>query len=197
MTSNEKHSKPKSVMIAAMAAAIVSSMTAAFSQAPSSLEPTAQAPAAPFFDDQLEFVPVVPDPLPPRVHADAAPEPAPTATPTTRPRTQTGTSSGRSASWAAGQWSRFPAWVEEFALCVAHHESWHSGLWKAENPVSSASGAFQFIDSTWSAWARRAGVAAPRHASAASASTQAYVFAYGLINHGGRRAWHGTNCPGT
>lgn len=187
-------------MIAAMVAAIVGSTTAAFSQAPPSLDPTAQAPAAPFFDDQLEYRPVVPDPTPSPTRARAVPKPAPTATPTTRPSTVRMTSSGRSASWAAGQWGRFKASTEASALCIAHHESWHAGLWKAiyRGPVSStASGFAQWLDSTWRAQAKRAGVGTQyRRAYQAPAAVQAAVFAY-QAEHYGLYPWAGTNCPGT
>lgn len=106
---------------------------------------------------------------------------------------------GASCQWhrTDAVWAQFPASIEVFAKCVSHHESWSGHMWAAENPISTASGGFQFIDSTWRAWAARAGVSAPGHAAHAPPSTQAYVFAYGITHYGGRRAWHGTNCPGT
>ena len=94
-----------------------------------------------------------------------------------------------SASWAAGDWGRYPGWVEVVALCVAHRESWSAGLWSAENPVSTASGAFQYVDGTWQAWTDRAGVGQQyQHASDAPPRVQVAVFVYTWA-HGGRRAW--------
>jgi muramidase (phage lysozyme) len=87
--------------------------------------------------------------------------------------------------------------VERSARCIAKHESWSAGLWKAENPISTASGAFQFIDSTWQAVARRAGIGTQyRHASDAPPRIQAAVFAHQALNYG-LYPWKGTNCPGT
>lgn len=117
------------------------------------------------------------------------------------PRKTASTSSGCGAScqWhkTDAVWAQFPAWVEIFAKCVSHHESWSGHMWTAENPISTASGGFQFIDGTWRAWRDRAGVKAPGHAAYASPQTQAYVFAFGLTHYGGRGAWSGTGCPGT
>lgn len=69
-------------------------------------------------------------------------------------------------------------------------------MWTAENPTSTASGGFQFIDGTFVVWAKRAGISAPRHAAYASPVIQVRVFAY-TVTHGGKRAWNGTGCPGT
>lgn len=109
------------------------------------------------------------------------------------------TTCGASCQWhkTDSVWAQFPASIEVFAKCVSHHESWSGHMWTAENPISTASGGFQFIDSTWRAWAARAGVSGYGHAAHAPPKVQAYVFAYGITHYGGRRAWHGTNCPGT
>ena len=103
----------------------------------------------------------------------------------------------KSAAWVAGNWSRFKAWVEQSALCVAHHESWSSGLWTARNRTSSASGFAQWIDSTWRVQAARAGVGTNyARAYLAPPEVQAAVFAYQALHHG-LYPWHGTYCPGT
>ena len=87
----------------------------------------------------------------------------------------------------------FPDWVSRFGWCVVNHESIHDGYWKAENPVSTASGAFQYLDGTWRAHAARAGVQGWRRASSAPPVAQAYVFAWN-VRHGAARAWSGTSC---
>lgn len=116
-----------------------------------------------------------------------------------KPSRAPSSSCGASCQWhrTDAVWAQFPAWVQAFALCVSHHESWSGHMWTAENPISTASGGFQFIDGTWRAWRDRAGVKAPGHAAYASPQTQAYVFAFGLTHYGGRGAWSGTGCPGT
>lgn len=126
-------------------------------------------------------------------HADPIKTPARTSPPASRAARPTDVPTG----WAAGRWDRFPAHVERSARCIAKHESWTAGLWKAENPVSTASGAFQFVDGTWRAVAARAGVGeAFSHASDAPPHVQAAVFAHQAMNHG-LYPWKGTHCPGT
>ena len=99
--------------------------------------------------------------------------------------------------WSQGNWSRFPASVEISARCIAHHESWHAGLWRAKNGVSSASGFGQWLDGIWRVQAKRAGVGTQyARAYLAPPDVQASVFAYQAM-HYGLYPWHGTNCPGT
>jgi hypothetical protein len=85
------------------------------------------------------------------------------------------------------------AWMQAFARCVIRHESLTSGLYKAENPTSTASGAYQFIDSTWRGLARAIGFAQYRHASDAPPAVQDRAF-YWSISHGGIHNWNGTHC---
>lgn len=92
--------------------------------------------------------------------------------------------------------AKYPASIEQFAWCVVKHESWNSGRWTAENPYSTASGAFQFIDGTFEVWLKRAGLSGSRHAADNSPAIQTRVFIY-AVTHGGKSAWRGTNCPGT
>ena len=123
-----------------------------------------------------------------------APKPKPVvekATPTDLPARMVTTSPSWSST--AAVWAKYPSWVEKFALCVAHHESWSAGLWLAENPTSTASGAFQWIDGSWQASLRRAGMSGPSHASDASATVQAKVTAY-AINSGQQFNWAGSGC---
>lgn len=122
--------------------------------------------------------------------APAAPKPAtkkPSAAPVVR------TSTGWAA--AASAWTKYPAWVESFALCVAKHESMSAGLWTAQNPVSSASGAFQYIDSSWVAYSRSAGLGGYSRAKYAPPVVQARVFAHTVTEYG-LYPWKGTNCGG-
>lgn len=86
-----------------------------------------------------------------------------------------------------------PAWVKRFAECVISHESRHAGMYTAENPVSTASGAYQFIDGTWQTLSRQAGHAGWSHAAYAPPRVQDAVF-YWTVLHGGAGHWKGTGC---
>ncbi|MCP4435434.1 MAG: glycoside hydrolase family 104 protein [Actinomycetia bacterium] len=86
-----------------------------------------------------------------------------------------------------------------FLTCVRRHESDRTGAWPhiggytAQNPRSSASGAYQFIDSTWRTVASRAGHPGYAKASHAPWYVQDAV-ALHTINNGGRSHWNGTGC---
>jgi hypothetical protein len=82
-------------------------------------------------------------------------------------------------------------WMQTFARCVKQHES--HGNYKAENPTSTASGAYQFIDATWRSYAKRAGFTGYSHAAFAPPATQDAVFFY-VLRHGGMMNWKGTHC---
>ncbi len=78
-----------------------------------------------------------------------------------------------------------------FLSCVRAHES--GGNYGAQNPSSSASGAYQFIDSTWRNVSVRSGH--PGYATAAHAPWYVQdAVAMWLYNNGGRSAWAGTGC---
>ncbi len=86
-----------------------------------------------------------------------------------------------------------------FLTCVRRHESDRTGAWPhiggygAQNPSSSASGAYQFIDSTWRNVSVRAGH--PGYAKARYAPWYVQdAVALHLVNNGGRSAWAGTGC---
>ena len=86
----------------------------------------------------------------------------------------------------------------EFQRCVTAHESLNAGLYKAVNRsgISTASGRYQFINSTWRAWLARAGYPDGKHYSRAYLAppwVQDAVFFYG-IRHGGRSAWGPDRC---
>ena len=85
-----------------------------------------------------------------------------------------------------------------FLTCVRHHESDrgaypHVNGYGAQNPRSSASGAYQFIDSTWRNVSARSGHGGYARASSAPWHVQDAV-ALWMYNNGGRSAWAGTGC---
>ncbi len=86
-----------------------------------------------------------------------------------------------------------------FLTCVRHHESDGGGAWpyiggyNAHNSRSSASGAYQFIDSTWRNAASNAGYPGYARASYAPWWVQDAV-AMHVVNTGGRSAWNGAGC---
>jgi hypothetical protein len=77
--------------------------------------------------------------------------------------------------------------------CIRRHESDRAGGYNAQNQSSSASGAYQFIDSTWRTAAARAGHPGYSRAKYAPWYIQDAVALY-TINHGGRSHWRGSGC---
>lgn len=80
-----------------------------------------------------------------------------------------------------------------FLVCVRASESAEAGLYLAQNPRSTASGAYQFLDSTWRNVALKAGFPGYARAIHAPPKVQDHV-ALWLYNNGGRSAWNGTGC---
>lgn len=81
-----------------------------------------------------------------------------------------------------------------FLVCVRNHESATAGLYSAQNPSSSASGAYQFLDSTWRAvspMSGHGGYARAIHAPWYVQDAVAYDIA---ITRGQRSHWNGTGC---
>lgn len=78
-----------------------------------------------------------------------------------------------------------------FLSCVRAHES--KGSYTVQNPRSSASGAYQFLDSTWRNVSASAGFGGYARAMHAPWFVQDAV-AMWLVNNGGRSAWNGTGC---
>ena len=78
-----------------------------------------------------------------------------------------------------------------FLACVRRHES--GGNYQAKNPVSTASGAYQFLDSTWRTMSARAGHRGYGSARSAPPHIQDAVAIY-TVNSGWRSAWNGTGC---
>lgn len=94
-------------------------------------------------------------------------------------------------------WSRQEAWVRLVSRCIREHESINAGHYKAENPVSSASGAYQFIDSTWRHYAKNVPSARKyKRAVDAPPVVQDRVFLL-AVKWNGLGHWVGTGCPGT
>jgi hypothetical protein len=97
-------------------------------------------------------------------------------------------------------WSRTPAWVKSFAACVIDHES---ANWPYDgNPRpyearrtdgGTASGAYQYIDSTWRSHSRQAGFPGYAHAYLAPPRVQDAVFAWS-VTRSGTGHWNGTGC---
>ena len=78
-----------------------------------------------------------------------------------------------------------------FLACVRRHES--GGNYQAKNPVSTASGAYQFLNSTWRTMSARAGHGGYPTARSAPPHIQDAVAVY-TVNSGWRSAWNGTGC---
>lgn len=90
------------------------------------------------------------------------------------------TSKGNLWAGATGIWDGQSALYVNRAICIVQHESWHSGTYTAENPTSSASGVGQWIDSTWLAHAKYAGIKVVPHASNNSPTVQDRVLVYAV-----------------
>lgn len=78
-----------------------------------------------------------------------------------------------------------------FLACVRRHES--GGNYRAENPVSTASGAYQWLDSSWRSVSRMAGYSGWGHAADAPPHIQDAVSIW-AVNNGYKSAWNGTGC---
>jgi hypothetical protein len=78
-----------------------------------------------------------------------------------------------------------------FLACVRRHES--GGNYQAKNPTSTASGAYQFLDSTWLTMSARAGHSGWGSARYAPPWVQDAVAVF-TVNSGWRSAWNGTGC---
>lgn len=96
-------------------------------------------------------------------------------------------------------WRGVPDRVRAVWLCIRRHEAM---AYDRENPVSSASGAGQWIRSTWvglAHWVKVDGAFVARQypeAKDAPAWIQDAAFLH-VYKHDGLRMWNGTGCPGT
>lgn len=95
-------------------------------------------------------------------------------------------------------WDRQKRWVWVMSKCVRLHESMHAGHYKAINRAgSTASGAYQMLDSTWRSLAAHVpGASKYRRAFMAPPVVQDRVFIW-AVTHRGKGNWRGTNCEGT
>lgn len=96
-------------------------------------------------------------------------------------------------------WVGVPRWIRDLGLCIRKHESIMAGHYKAHNGSSSAAGAYQFLDGTWSGnakWTKVNGEYVARKYAAANHAPpwiQDAVFIHS-IKKGGVLNWVGTNC---
>jgi hypothetical protein len=99
-------------------------------------------------------------------------------------------------------WEGVPAEARRIWLCIRNHESRHSGHYTAENPVSTASGAGQWLNGTWDGlkeWVKVNGKFVAKQydeAKDAPAWVQDAAFIH-VWKRDGLSMWHGTWCPGT
>jgi hypothetical protein len=119
--------------------------------------------------------------------------PGPTVTVTAKPKPQPTVTVTAKASRSRERSTVERPGVDAFLRCVIAHES--GGDPKAENPTSTASGLFQFIDSSWRAYSRSAGITRYARASQAPASVQ-WTVARHVVTDYGKYPWKGTNCGG-
>ena len=96
-------------------------------------------------------------------------------------------------------WKGVPHETRMLWLCIRRHESMS---YTGENPVSTASGAGQWLNSTWDGlkkWVKVNGEFVAQQydeAKDAPAWVQDAAFLH-VKKHGGLSMWHGTWCPGT
>lgn len=88
--------------------------------------------------------------------------------------------------------------MDPFLTCVRHHESDrgpfpHTNGYGAQNPVSTASGAYQWLNSSWASVSRMAGHSGYPTAASAPWYVQDAV-SYWAMTHGYKSAWSGTGC---
>ena len=77
--------------------------------------------------------------------------------------------------------------------CIRAHESDTAGSYRAQNPRSTASGAYQYLNGTWRSVASQAGFPGYARAIYASPYVQDNV-AFWHISHLGTSAWAGSGC---
>lgn len=99
-------------------------------------------------------------------------------------------------------WRGVPVKARMIWFCIRRHESLHSGHYTAENPVSTAAGAGQWLNGTWDGikkWVKVDGVFVAKQydeAKDAPAWVQDAAFVH-VWRHGGLSMWRGTGCAGT
>lgn len=83
---------------------------------------------------------------------------------------------------------------EAFLRCVVHRES--RGNPRAQNPTSTASGLFQFLNGTWQAYARESGIGDNYLRAKDAPPSVQWDLARWVVKHKGRYPWKPT-VPGT
>lgn len=88
--------------------------------------------------------------------------------------------------------------LHPFLVCVRRHESDRSRYpytrgYRAKNPRSTASGAYQFLNSSWRVLSKRAGYPGWGRAMDAPPAVQDAV-AYWTLKNYGKSPWRGTGC---
>jgi hypothetical protein len=133
----------------------------------------------------------------------APPTPAPTVTITSlvtvtaspAPQPTVTVTATRTAEPASRSSQRPPVASDEaFLRCVVHRES--RGDPRAENPTSSASGLFQFLDGTWRSVTRMSGIGTRYDRASDAPSSVQWAVARWTVEHIGRHPWRPT-VPGT
>ena len=123
------------------------------------------------------------------MYVTATPVPAPTVTITKTPKPRP-----TKTIYVNRSYQRLSLSDEAFLRCVVKRES--GGNPKAQNPYSSASGLFQFIDGTWRAYSRESGIGdSYSRAKYAPAEVQ-WALARWVVDNKGRYPWKPT-VPGT
>ena len=77
-------------------------------------------------------------------------------------------------------------------VCIRAHES--GGNYTAQNSVSSASGAYQFIDSTWRSTLRSMGRGGEYSRAKYAPPSYQDMVAYHVVNTVGMSPWRGSGC---
>lgn len=138
-----------------------------------------------------------------RAASPATPTPAPTVTITSlvtvtaspAPQPTVTVTVTRTAEPASRSSQRPPVASDEaFLRCVVHRES--RGDPRAENPTSSASGLFQFLDGTWRSVTRMSGIGTRYDRASDAPSSVQWSVARWTVEHIGRHPWRPT-VPGT
>lgn len=101
------------------------------------------------------------------------------------------------AAWNAVLAHRQSVKDNPFLVCVRAHESDTAGSYLAQNPRSTASGAYQFLDTTWRVVSARAGHGGFAKAKYAPSWVQDAVAYDTAIIRREKYHWRGTGCPGS
>ena len=91
-------------------------------------------------------------------------------------------------------WRGVPRWIRNLGWCIAKHESFHSGHYRARNPQSTASGRYQMLRAMWQGNAKWF-ISIRKYPNASDAPRYAQDMAFiNSMRHEGVLAWKGTGC---